>query len=55
MKGANWMQETIDFISKVGFPVFVAGYLLIKIDPLMKKVIEVMSEVTTLLKEKNGK
>ena len=44
----------VDFISTIGFPIFVATYLLLYIRPVMKENTEVVKELAIWLKRKNG-
>lgn len=53
------MTETLkawgDFISSVGFPVFVSVWLLYRIDPLLRELTRAVYELTTLVREGRGK
>lgn len=48
------MQEATEFIKSVGFPVFVAVYLLVRLEPRMKEVAEIQAQLLEYLRKKNG-
>jgi len=52
------MKETFElitnFIKDVGFPVFVACYLLIRLEPTLKRIGEINAQLLCYLQKKNG-
>jgi len=48
------LQEATEFIKSVGFPVFVAVYLLVRLEPRMKEVAEIQAQLLEYLRKKNG-
>ncbi len=48
------MQEVTDLISNIGFPIFVALYLLLKLEPTMKEVSKINLQLLEYLRQRNG-
>lgn len=46
------MQEYIDVITQVGFPICVAGYLLLKTSRETQAMIKAINELIVLIREK---
>lgn len=45
------MQAVVSFIQDVGFPIFVSCFLLIRIEPTLKKIGETMAQILIFLEE----
>jgi len=39
------MEQWTQFISSVGFPIFVSVFLLVRIEPTLKRITEVMTKI----------
>lgn len=39
------MNEWVSFIQNVGFPIFVSLFLLVRIEPTLKRISEVMAQI----------
>ena len=49
------MWETIgDFIAQVGFPVFVASFVLVRLDPALRKLTNAITSNTVVTAKSNG-
>lgn len=48
------LNELINFIKEVGFPIFIATYLLIKLEPVLKKNVEINAQLLEHLRNING-
>lgn len=44
------MQDIIEFIKALGFPVFVAVYVLVRIENTLKTLTESINALTTMIK-----
>jgi len=49
------LQEFADFVGKVGFPIFVAVFLLVRIDPLLRDLTTAIRELVTVVKADRSK
>lgn len=45
------MDQIVSLISNLGFPIFVAVFLLIRIEPTLKKLQITLTEILTYLKK----
>jgi hypothetical protein len=48
------LQEIANFISTVGFPVFVAAYVLVRLEPTIKGLQQSITVMTIVLAKTNG-
>ena len=48
----NTLSSVADLIAKLGFPIFVAGYLLIRIEPVLKNINEILVKLVSLIEHK---
>ena len=48
------MNDIVLFIREIGFPVFVAVYVLIRIEPLLKELQETMVVLTIVIAQTNN-
>ena len=39
------MEQFVSLIQNVGFPIFVSVFLLVRIEPTLKKITEVMAQI----------
>jgi|LGOV01.1.fsa_nt_gb hypothetical protein len=47
------VTAVIQMVQSTGFPIFVAVYCLIRLEDGMKKMTEVMTELKTIIRERN--
>jgi len=47
----NQMQEYASLISNVGFPIFVSLFLLVKINPTLARISEVMAQILKFMED----
>jgi len=47
-------ENAVQLIANVGFPIFVATYLLLRLEPILKKNYEVQSALLEHLRRLNG-
>ena len=43
------MEEIIQFIANVGFPCFMATYVVMRTEPTIKQLIEAVTKITTIV------
>ena len=48
------MEELLDAISNVGFPIAVAVYILIRIEPRLNKLADAINKLVPIIKEDSG-
>ena len=48
------MEELLDAISNVGFPIAVAVYILIRIEPRLNKLADAINKLIPIIKEDSG-
>ncbi|MFL2099728.1 YvrJ family protein [Desemzia sp. FAM 23989] len=46
------MEEWGNFISTIGFPVFITTYLLVRLEKIINKMMDSLEELKELLREK---
>ncbi len=46
------MEEVARLVRDVGFPVFVAAYVLIRIEPILRQLTVVVSRLTVLIEDR---
>ena len=48
---ANAMESYVNLISNVGFPIFVSVFLLVKINPTLSRIAEVMAQILKFMED----
>ena len=48
------MEQAVNFISSVGFPVFVAVYLLIRLEPTIRELQKTITVLTVVVAKSNN-